>query len=146
MGHRLLGHEGKCRHLHGHNYVGLFTAQVDLNQVARPEGLDSLGRVVDFSVLKTRIGDWIEKFWDHGFVLYDQDLVAKALIDDLIRKQQSSGQAVQKVSYIPSNPTAENLAQFLLRTVCPEVLMGVPVRVIHVRIWETENCHADANL
>ena len=42
-GHRVMGHEGKCRNLHGHNYVVFVTAQAD--------ELDSVGRVIDFSVL-----------------------------------------------------------------------------------------------
>ena len=47
-GHRLLDHPGKCAHLHGHN--GL--VQVTLTS---PQ-LDSQGMVVDFQVLRERLG------------------------------------------------------------------------------------------
>src|SRR5262249_24520110 len=40
-GHRVLRHEGKCAHLHGHNYTAIVHA-------AAPD-LDGLGRVVDFA-------------------------------------------------------------------------------------------------
>src|SRR5262249_22784820 len=43
-GHRVFGHEGKCRYLHGHNFVALVTAAAD--------DLDAVGRVIDFGVLK----------------------------------------------------------------------------------------------
>src|SRR5690606_40371968 len=43
-GHRVVGHEGKCRFLHGHNYRIHFTVAADQ--------LDEIGRVVDFSVIK----------------------------------------------------------------------------------------------
>lgn len=47
-GHRLVGHEGKCAVFHGHNYLVYFHATA--------EHLDAMGRVVDFGVLKERLG------------------------------------------------------------------------------------------
>ncbi len=63
-GHRVMRHESKCAHLHGHNYVAFFTASAQL---------DDVGRVIDFSVIKERVGGWIDEFWDHGFVLNEED-------------------------------------------------------------------------
>ena len=97
-GHRVFGHEGKCRHLHGHNFVAFVTAAA--------EDLDAVGRVIDFGVLKERIGGWIEREWDHGFVVWQDDAEARralALVDG------------QKTYLLPANPTAENLADHLLR-------------------------------
>ena len=37
MGHRVVGHENKCRHLHGRIHV-----------VCEASSLDALGRVIDF--------------------------------------------------------------------------------------------------
>lgn len=39
-GHRVVGHENKCRHLHGHNYRVTFYCE--------SQELDGVGRVVDF--------------------------------------------------------------------------------------------------
>ena len=128
-GHRVFGHEGKCRHLHGHNYVALVTAGAD--------ELDGIGRVIDFGVLKERIGGWIDREWDHGCILWQRD-------DEAHRAVESCQPA--KVFSLPTNPTAENMADYLLRIVCPRELEGTGVTVTAVRLWETENCHADATL
>lgn len=126
-GHRVYNHESKCRNLHGHNYVAFFDA-------AAPK-LDGIGRVVDFSVLKERIGGWIDEKWDHGFLLWEEDSDAIAAV---------SGMVGQKLYFMPSNPTAENMAHHLLVDICPTLLEGTGVTITGVRIWETENCYADA--
>ena len=46
-GHRVLGHEGKCKNLHGHRYSAEIT-------VTAPD-LDGLGRVIDFGVIKEKV-------------------------------------------------------------------------------------------
>jgi 6-pyruvoyltetrahydropterin/6-carboxytetrahydropterin synthase len=127
-GHRVQQHESKCRNLHGHNYVAFFHAQSDA-------GLDPLGRVIDFGVLKERLGAFIEQHWDHGFILWREDTEA---IDAVKRV------AGQKLSLLEVNPTAENMALHLLHEVCPRALEGTRVRVVKVVLWETENCFVEA--
>ncbi len=125
-GHRVMGHEGKCRNMHGHNYIAHITAE---------GSQDSIGRVIDFSVLKERIGSWIDQHWDHGFIVYSGDDPVKfslALMPD------------QKVYELPYNPTAENIALYVLNFVAPLRLEGTGVRVTKVVIEETENCSAEA--
>lgn len=129
IGHRVFKHESKCRNLHGHNYVFFLTAEA-------PE-LDSIGRVVDFGVLKERFGSWLEARWDHGFILWEKDDEAIAAVRYL------SG---SKLHVVPFNPTAENMAEFILRELGPQVLAGTGVRLIRVVIHETENCFAEASL
>lgn len=128
-GHRVYGHEGKCRNLHGHNYVAFITAEA--------ADLDSVGRVIDFSVLKEKVGVWIDAKWDHGTILWSGDDQALAAV---------SGIEPCKLFVLPSNPTAENMAWYLLNVVCPVELGETGVRVTSVRLWETENCYADAVL
>jgi len=128
-GHRLKDHEGKCANIHGHNYVALFTAESD--------HLDVVGRVVDFSVLKKRIGGWIEKWWDHGFIYYEADSRMFDALCCLMETKQWSAEF---------NPTAERMAAYLLLTVCPKVLKRTGVTVTKVVLWETENCYATAEL
>lgn len=130
-GHRVLGHENKCAHLHGHNYVVMLTAQ-------GPE-LDSIGRVVDFSVLKDRLGSWIELFWDHGMIIFTEDPVK-------LEWYQSELLSPMKAFFAPFNPTAENMAKFLLEVVGPETLKDTGVQLVKVELWETENCKAEALL
>lgn len=130
-GHRVHRHESKCRNLHGHNYVALFTAEgVD-------EETDLLGRVIDFSVLKEKIGAWIDEKWDHGFILFEKDREAREALGYVPN---------QKVYLMDKNPTAENMAEHLLLSVAPELFRGSGVSIVKVTLWETENCYAEVFL
>lgn len=127
-GHRVHNHESKCRNMHGHNYVVFFTAE----RVDCP--LDDLGRVIDFGVLKEKLGGWIDEHWDHGFLLWEKDTE----VFDAIGMVEG-----QNFYALPYNPTAENMAKFLLTVVAPMVLDGTGVRVTKVTLWETENVYAE---
>ena len=128
-GHRLFNHEGKCAGIHGHNYVVQVHAAAD--------ELDELGRIIDFGALKERLGGWIDEHWDHAFICYrkDQDAI------EALRAIQG-----QRLFVMDVNPTAENLARYLLDVVGPQQLEGTGVRLIRVVLWETENCRAGATL
>lgn len=128
-GHRVHRHESKCRNLHGHNYQAFFHAEAD--------ELDELGRVIDFSVLKERMGTWIDENWDHGFVVCKDDTEALAVL------RQVTG---QKLFVLDVNPTAENMALELLNVVAPMVLAGTGVRMLKVVLWETENCFVEVEV
>ena len=132
-GHRLLNHLGECANLHGHNYVALFTAEAGC--------LDEVGRVMDFAALKIRLGGWIEKYWDHAFIYYQEDDAAKNAVS-LFAEQAGATKAFAA----PWNPTAEAMANHLLRVVAPKVLRGIDVTICRVQLWETENCYAEAKL
>lgn len=124
-GHRIVGHEGKCKNLHGHRYVA------ELSYSA--PGLDSLGRVVDFSFIKDTIGKWIDDNWDHNMILWDQDPI---FLEENISK------IIGRDPFVMScQPTAENMASYLMdvcQSKCPKHL-----HVHNVRIYETPNCWAD---
>ena len=124
-----MGHESKCKHVHGHNYVAFITASA-------PE-LDDLGRVIDFGVLKERIGGWIDEHWDHGFIYNYGDPVAFEIRDLIVADDGTT----QKAYGLNGNPTAENMAAELLK-VANELLSGTVVKVTKVELWETENCYA----
>lgn len=127
-GHRVLNHEGKCANPHGHNYYADIFAEAD--------NLDSIGRVIDFSVLKDKIGGWIDHHFDHTFLVYEKDIeMIEAL--KLVKSP--------KAPFIcPFNPTAENIANYLLSVVCPKELNGYGIKVTKVIIYETDNCYAES--
>lgn len=127
-GHRLMDHEGNCINLHGHNYVAELYAE--------SHQLDELGRVIDFGVLKDKIGSWIHANWDHGFIRSSRDELAAQVLELAQTKQY----------VLPYNPTAENLARYLLTEVCPTMLKNTHVQVTKVVLWETENCFAQCSL
>lgn len=132
-GHRVPGHENKCAHIHGHNYVAYFHA--------RAAELDSVGRVIDFSVLKERLGGWIDKHWDHGFIAMDGDYDAVHAVAPFTPRLGVE----QKLFLLSNSPTAENMASYLLNVVCEQELRGTGVRVDKVVLWETENCFVEVS-
>ena len=128
-GHRVLGHEGKCKNLHGHRYV------VELT-VAAAE-LDLLGRVIDFGVVKQLVGGWIDANLDHNMILNPQDIllrVPKAVVPMLGREP-----VVMPLQF--PNPTAENIARLIWVTAF-ELLKPTGVELRWVDLWETPNCRA----
>lgn len=129
-GHIVTGHESCCKGPHGHNYVVYFHAE--------STNLDQVGRVVDFSVLKQKLGGWIDTHWDHTTILWSGDKEAINALTTLTR--------YKPLFILPDNPTAENMAMFLLKEVCPQQLEGTDVRVTKVVLWETENCFVEATL
>jgi 6-pyruvoyltetrahydropterin/6-carboxytetrahydropterin synthase len=126
-GHRVHKHESKCANLHGHNYVLFLHARCRA-------GLDQLGRVIDFAVLKDRFAPWIEQNWDHGFILWQDDAEAIAALQHMSK---------QKLFLLPANPTAENMALHLLHVVSPAVLEDCDVELTKIVLWETENCFVE---
>jgi 6-pyruvoyltetrahydropterin/6-carboxytetrahydropterin synthase len=121
-----MGHENKCGHLHGHN----FEAEITVSGV-----LDSIGRVIDFSVLKSKIGAWIDENWDHGFIIHQDDSATY----QVLKSFYVDGSSIQKLYALPYNPTAENLAKYLGASVCP-LLLPPDIVVDEVKVRETENC------
>ena len=130
-GHRLLGHGGKCEFFHGHNYVAEFYVSCDDDE------MDSVGRVIDFKELKTRLKTWIDDNWDHSFLVHEADENA---INALKQVQPS------RYFEMPCNPTAENMARYLLEDVCPVVLSETNARAMRVVVWETEDSFAEASV
>lgn len=128
-GHRVFGHEGKCRFLHGHNGRVHFTVR-PLN------GLDGIGRVMDFSVINTLLCNWIESQWDHKFLVWDMD----PMVDELYRLDKFG---VVRVNF---NPTAEHMAAHLLYVIGPQQLVSTGVEVCRVVLEETRKCSATAEL
>lgn len=122
-GHRLMKHESKCRNVHGHRYV------VEVS-VAGPQ-LDVVGRVVDFSALKDKLGNWIDACWDHGFLYQIGDPIAQFLVDNGMKGYMLD---------VP--PTAEHMVKYLAN-VAQRLLEDTPLHVTHMRLFETPNCWAD---
>lgn len=135
-GHRVVGHEGKCRHLHGHNYRIHFECEA--------EQLDEVGRVIDFSVIKDKLCMWLENNWDHKFLAWKEDGLCIALSD--IEKSDISENAIRSFVFVPFNPTAENMALYLLEKIAPQQLVGTGVRVVSVTIEETAKCSAKVTI
>ncbi|MHC4403245.1 MAG: 6-pyruvoyl trahydropterin synthase family protein [Planctomycetota bacterium] len=117
-GHRLLGYEGKCRHLHGHNGRVVISF--------RTSGLDEQGMVLDFSKIKSAVSTWIDDVLDHRMLLHRDDPVVALL--------QEAGETLFLMDV---NPTAENIARLIFQHAADQ---GLPV--VEVHLWETPACSA----
>ncbi len=125
-GHRVFGHENKCAVLHGHNGRVHFYCQGDK---------DDIGRVIDFGEINLSLCQWVEKNWDHRFLVFEEDLWYPKLrsIDPTVLA-------------LPFNPTAENMASFLLTEVGPYQLAGKGATLVKVIMDETRKCSGIATL
>lgn len=140
-GHRVVGHENKCRHLHGHNYRIHFVCQAQQGV----ESLDKVGRVIDFGVIKEKLCMWVENNWDHKFLAWEHDTMIKALYHTGApgNMEFKDAQMFQEsIVFVPFNPTAENMAQHLVEVIGPQQLAGTGVTLVSVRIEETAKCSA----
>jgi 6-pyruvoyltetrahydropterin/6-carboxytetrahydropterin synthase len=117
-GHRLLHYSGKCAHLHGHNGKAVITVET--------AALDPLGMVVDFSLMKKVIGQWIDDTLDHTMLLHRDD----PLVPELVKLKE-------RHFVLDVNPTAENIAKLIYDHA---IKQGFPVA--EVTLWETENSFA----
>ncbi|MDD3449585.1 MAG: 6-carboxytetrahydropterin synthase QueD [Gammaproteobacteria bacterium] len=117
-GHRLLNHQGPCRHLHGHNARAVVTLE--------GEHLDDQGMICDFSEIKQMVKAWVDTEFDHTMLLHRDDPVLPLL--------QEAGERVRVVDW---NPTAENIARAIFDHIAAA---GYPV--VEVILWETESSHA----
>lgn len=124
-GHRVVGQGGKCEHLHGHNYRVHFTIEA--------HDLDSVGRVLDFGDMKTILASWVEREWDHRFLVWKGDPLRDALLA-----------ADPSCVTVDFNPTAENMAVFLLEQ--SNRMLPTCVRCTSIRLEETRKCSATARI
>ena len=126
--HRIPGHKGECAAYHGHRYAAEITC-------AAPQ-LDELGMVIDFGVIKSDVGGWIERNFDHTAILQrgDNDPAAAAII--------ASNAAVGKPAYLLEGPpTAENIVAELA-VHAERLLSPYGIHVVEIRLWETPNSSA----
>ena len=117
-GHRLLHHEGKCRHLHGHNG----RAEIELSSGQ----LDGRGMVVDFEEIKKAVKRWIDTTLDHTLLLNEADPLLPAL-----------RAAKERYYAMPGNPTAEVIAKLIF-----DHAQAQRFPVIRVTLWETDDSSA----
>lgn len=161
-GHRVVGHESKCRHLHGHNYKFHFKVAPkktlsegyvkSVSGFALEGSLDDVGRVIDFSVVKTTLCQWLEDNWDHKFLHWEQDSMINSLIVVASTKFARENNLVTDEDYdpffnslvaLPFNPTAENLAAYMVNVIGPQLLDQYGVELVECTIEETSKCHVN---
>ena len=131
MGHRVIGEgpDNKCAHLHGHNYRVVFYCEAD-------EDSDSAGYVIDLSIVKEQLCQWLEDNYDHRMMIWDQDPILPKLLE--IEPNHTVA--------VPFKPSSENIAHHLLTVVGPAQLKGTGAHLAKVELIETQKCSAIAEL
>lgn len=114
-GHRLVGHQGKCRHVHGHN--GRVQIEVATDK------LDALGMVIDFSEISRTVGKWIDENLDHVLILWEKDPLVPVL-----------SERGEKILVVAENPTAEYLARRIF-----DEARKLKLPIAKVTVWETND-------
>ena len=118
----------KCQQIHGHSYIG---------EVYITSGLlDNTGVVVDFTLIKEKLQEIIEKF-DHKFILWEKD--------DLVEFIESAERSMQKdlgLMLFPYPPTAELFAKYIYDQFTKQ-FSDTTYRISSVRIHETETGWAE---
>lgn len=117
-GHRLMGHPGKCRHIHGHSVKASIT-------VASSK-LDEQGMVCDFADIGVIANRYIDAELDHNFLLHRDDPLVPALEE-----------AGERFMLLDEHPTAECLARMIYSRVREQGL-----NVLSVTLWETTSACA----
>ncbi len=105
--HSLRDYKGKCENLHGHNW------KVEVS--VESEGLNHLGMVIDFKILKEE---------------------TKGLLEGLDHRYLNEIEPFDRV-----NPSSENIARFIFDRLSEKV-NGKGRRVKEVKVWESEDAYA----
>lgn len=126
--HRLLAVDIPCQALHGHFYRVDFTFESD--------GLNE-GMVIEFDSAKFKIQKWFADNWDHNIILHKSDKELGEAISKITK---------QKIFYLDFNPTAENLGEYLIKTVCPQLFKDSGARCAKIHMQETPEYSATITL
>jgi hypothetical protein len=90
-----------------------------------------------FQAAKDKCKGWLDEHWDHAFLLWERDENALAAVRAC---------DPHRIYELPYNPTAENLARYLLHEVCPTLLEGTGATAQRIVIWESEESYAEVSL
>lgn len=123
VGHRVVGQGSKCENIHGHRY------RIEIE--AEAEKLNDVGMVIDFSVIKSICCQWLEDNLDHKYLCWTFDPHRDAIM--------ALGLGAVEVYF---NPTAENIAEYLLVTF--DAMMEHDIKITKVTVHETLKCKAEA--
>jgi 6-pyruvoyltetrahydropterin/6-carboxytetrahydropterin synthase len=135
--HRLQGHKGKCKNLHGHSYKVEVSAAPVIEMTDPALSLEtegsSRGMLFDFDVL-TEWWKAMDSVLDHTTILEEGDPLIPAL----------AGAANVRMTLFPWPPTAEHLAIWISDDLAKWLDTHVPrMYITTVRVWETAKSWAE---
>lgn len=128
MAHALTGHDGPCKHLHGHSYVLDITLRGE--PMDRP-GDPKNGMVMDFADLKAIVKRRVVDHYDHALVLHESDRSAISMDHPLFGRTH----------FTSWQPTCENLLLDMVTRIRSEFPAGAELS--HARLQETATSWAE---
>jgi 6-pyruvoyltetrahydropterin/6-carboxytetrahydropterin synthase len=131
IGHRLSDYSGKCRHLHGHNYVGEVIIEGSVDD------LDHHGMLMDFGDLKKLIQDTLYFRFDHKMLLKEGD----PFNIDLAKVCKLWGD--DSIVWVPYNPTVENIVEDMRQTLQAGFIGTQEDLVVYIKMYETSTSYAE---
>jgi len=99
MAHALHGHDGPCKHIHGHTYELYVTV---IGEPGEERNSPKFGMIIDFKDFKALVREAVIKDFDHSLVLH------KDFIPESMNLKEKLFGRVLLVHY---QPTSENLIQ-----------------------------------
>ena len=128
MAHALRGHDGPCKHIHGHSYV----LDVTLGgPPLRAPGDAKDGMVMDFTDLKTVMQTSVVDHYDHALVLQRAEQGTIPVDDPLFARTR----------FTSWQPTCENLLLDMVSRIAAALPAGI--ELVHVRLQETATTWAE---
>jgi len=83
-------------------------------------------------VIKSTLCEWLEQNFDHKFLIWVNDPIYETL-------KVVDPDGVVQVSF---NPTAENIAKYMVEEIAPPLLKGLNCILTKCRVEETRKCAA----
>lgn len=96
--------------------------------------------IVDFGIIKDRLGGWIDRNWDHTAILQSDD--PDPAVPHIVESNASYGRPVY---FMKDPPTAENLARELF-VVAAALFNTDHISISSIVIYETPNCSGQYEL
>lgn len=128
MAHALRGHDGPCRHIHGHSYVLDVTLEGE-PRVAAHDPKD--GMVIDFADLKAIVNRCVTDHYDHALVLHESERGTIPAGDPLFARTR----------FTPWQPTCENMMLDMVARI--RAALPGDVVLTRARLRETATSWAD---
>lgn len=130
MAHALPGHEGPCKHIHGHTYFLHVTIS---GKPSQQSDSPDLGMVMDFGNLKRIVQEQIIEQYDHSLILPEK---SKRLLEPLLKDPLFT-----RIHWMPFQPTCELLLSHFLQKLRDH--LPTHVELTNVRLNETPTSYAE---
>lgn len=139
MAHALFGHDGPCKHIHGHSYK---LSVCIIGKIKNRENDPKNGMLLDFSDLNAIVKSQIIDKFDHSLVLN-----ANSPHRDMAKLNSGNNQE-GKIILVNYQPTCENLLIDFVKKIIPQ--LPKTAKLHHLRLKETATSfaewHADDNV